>query len=128
VCIFFFCLIDWFLFVDYREKQKRRTAGTSAAGAGAGGSSRPDAQYMNIIQMISCVILVTPYDLPTYLPALVTSFLRHNIQYDLFKTLITKTIQLFKRTHQEYWEDFKTFFNTEQLSDLQGAGAAHYYT
>lgn len=108
----------------YREKQKRRTAASTTTAV----SSRPDAQYVNIIQMISCVLLVTPYDLPTYLPALVTSFLRHNIQYDLFKAMITKTIQLFKRTHQEYWEDFKTFFNTEQLSDLQGAGAAHYYT
>jgi len=114
-----------------REKQKRRqqsTTTTATTAATVVASTRPDNQYLTIIQMIGCVISVTPYDLPVYLPPLISSFLRHNNQYDQLKSIITKTMKLFKRTHQDCWEDFKTLFNNEQLSDLQGVGAAHYYT
>ena len=44
------------------------------------------------------------------------------------KSQITKTIQLFKRTHQDRWEEYQLKFSTEQLADLQGAGAAHYFS
>lgn len=77
--------------------------------------------------MISCVILTSPYDLPSYLPALLASFIRHSNYYDSSKQLIMKTMQLFKRTHQDRWEEFKKLFTSEQLEDLQGVGAAHYY-
>jgi hypothetical protein len=36
-------------------------------------------------------------------------------------------MQLSKRTHQDRWEEFKKLFTTEQLEDMQGVGAAHYY-
>ena len=78
--------------------------------------------------MISCVISSTPYDLPSYIPALVTSYLRHSHYFDVTKQLIMKTMQSFKRTHQDRWEEFKKAFTSEQLEDLQGAGAAHYYS
>jgi L-rhamnose mutarotase len=43
------------------------------------------------------------------------------------KLTVMKTIQEFKRTHQDRWDEFKEKFNKAQLEDLQGAGAAHYY-
>jgi hypothetical protein len=89
---------------------------------------KPDQQYISTIQMISCVLLTMSYDLPDYLPYLISSFLRHVHYYDVLKGLITKTIQLFKRTHQDRWEEFQLKFTSEQLSDLQGAGAAHYFS
>ncbi len=109
----------------YREKQKKKQ---QKAGTTTLLSSKPDNQYWNIMQMISCVLLSSPYDLPAYIPPLLASFLRHGHYYDVNKTLIMKTMQSFKRTHQDRWEEFKKYFTSEQLDDLQGAGAAHYYS
>jgi hypothetical protein len=107
----------------HREKQKKRLAKSSTPSA----PSKPDAQYWNTLQMISCVIQTSPYDLPAYLPALLVSFLRHAHYHDSSKQLTTKTMQVFKQTHQDRWEEFQKLFTAEQLEDLQGAGAAHYY-
>lgn len=76
--------------------------------------------------MISCVLQARPYDLPAYVPALLASFLRHTY-YDATKSILLKTVQSFQLTHQDRWEEFKHKFTSEQLEDLQGAGAAHYF-
>lgn len=79
--------------------------------------------------MISCLILATPYDLPSYMPSLITSFVRHATTSSAMSDTVTKTMQLFKATHQDRWDtDFKACFTREQLEDIQGAGAAHYYS
>ena len=79
--------------------------------------------------MMSCLILSTPYDLPKYLPNLLVSFMRHVTTSNLMKETITKTMQLFKVTHQDRWEtEFKLSFSRNQLEDMQGAGAAHYFS
>ena len=101
---------------------------SSSSAAGSNNNVKPDGPYINTIQMMSCVILTMSYDLPDYLPNLITSFLRHVYYYDVLKSLITKTIQLFRRTHQDRWEEFQLKFSSEQLADLQGAGAAHYFS
>jgi hypothetical protein len=118
-----------FTFHHCREKLKRKQnkAGDPAASASLM-SVKPDPQYINTIQMMSCVIMTMSYDVPDYLPNLVTSFLRHVHYSDVLKSQITKTIQLFKRTHQDRWEEYQLKFSTEQLADLQGAGAAHYFS
>lgn len=85
-----------------------------------------DSGYLHTVQMISCVLLSRPYDLPAYIPALLASFLRHSY-YDATKSVLLSTVQLFQRTHQDRWEEFKHKFTSEQLEDLQGAGAAHYF-
>ena len=49
--------------------------------------------------------------------------------YQSMKDTVTKTMQLFKVTHQDRWEtEFKAEFSRSQLEDLQGAGAAHYFS
>lgn len=68
--------------------------------------------------MMSCLILSLPYDLPTYLPALLASLLRH-AAVAAFKDTVVKTVQLFKLTHQDRWNEFKLSFSREQLDDLQ---------
>ena len=68
-----------------------------------------------------------------------------------FKDTVTRTVQMFKLTHQDRWNEFKLSFSREQLEDLQvgsttlldasclcmyvltrfvwqGAGAAHYFS
>jgi muramoyltetrapeptide carboxypeptidase LdcA involved in peptidoglycan recycling len=78
--------------------------------------------------MMSCVILATPYDLPaTYLPALLTELTRH-ATVPALKDIVARTVQLFKRTHQDRWEEFKKAFSADQLDELQGTGAAHYFS
>lgn len=123
-----------------REKQKRRqqkadavaAAAAAAATTGATGTTttappnKADASYLNTVQMISCVLQARPYDLPPYVPALLASFLRHTY-YDATKSILLKTVQSFQLTHQDRWEEFKHKFTSEQLEDLQGAGAAHYF-
>jgi hypothetical protein len=102
-------------------------AGAAAGGGGGDGGVKVDPKHQNTVLMMSCVILATPYDLPSYVPALVTSFVRH-AAFPTLKDPVTRTVQLFKRTHQDRWEEFKRAFSTDQLDELQGTGAAHYYS
>jgi hypothetical protein len=73
------------------------------------------------------MILTFPFDLPSYIPALLAAVVRH-VSHPGLKDLVTKTVQDFKSTHQDRWEEFKKEFSREQLEDLQGAGAAHYFS
>ena len=90
---------------------------------------KPDQAYMTTVIMSACVILAVPYDLPDYLPPMLTSFLRHatSTEYSQLQNIVRQTVQSFKRTHQDRWEEFQLRFSREQLDDLQGMGAAHYY-
>lgn len=92
------------------------------------GQEKPDKVYLNTVHMMACVVLAFPYDLPSFFPSLLSSFVRHT-HSDVLKTVISKTIQSFKRTHQDRWEhEFKKAFTNEQLETIQGAGAAHYFS
>lgn len=88
-----------------------------------------EAAHYTTIMMISCLISASPYDLPSYMPALLTSFVRHVHSPSPLNETVTKAVQMFKRTHQDRWDnDYKDKFSREQLEDLQGAGAAHYFS
>lgn len=109
-----------------REKKLKKA--NQVEGTSGKSSAKVDIKHQNTIYMMSCVILATPYDLPAaYLPALLTSFVRH-ASIPSLKILVTRTVQLFKQTHQDRWEEFKLAFTTDQLDELQGTGAAHYYS
>lgn len=112
-----------------REKKKRKQQkDTSVGGISVSNTLQiPDPIYLTTIKMSACMILIFPYDLPKYLPSLITSFVRHNSN-QLMKDTILKTVQEFKRTHQDRWNEFQLEFTREQLEDLQGAGAAHYFS
>lgn len=111
----------------FREKKLKKQNQSQEVGT-AKLSAKVDIKHQNTIMMMSCVILATPYDMPsTYVPALLTSFVRHAATPSL-KDIVTRTVQLFKGTHQDRWDEFKTAFTTDQLDELQGTGAAHYYS
>ena len=123
--------------------------------------------HTTTVLMMACMIQALPYDLPAFVPSLLTSFVRHvtvpslkDVGTSAFAhkhavlfsfsssshvspallllwcgvvwcgvVAVTKTVQMFKRTHQDRWEaDYKHRFSREQLEDLQGAGAAHYFS
>jgi len=105
-----------------REKKLKRLASK------ADEASSDSSKRHNTVLMMSCVLLATPYDLPPYVPALITSLCRH-ISISALRDTITRTVQLFKRTHQDRWDsEFKALFTLDQLAELQGTGAAHYYS
>lgn len=103
-----------------RENQKRKKSGVTV-------SSKPDQIYVATVMMMSCLVSAFPYDMPSFLPALLSSFVKH-INISHLQTVVKDTIQMFQKTHQDRWNDFKKEFSYEQLSDLQGAGAAHYFS
>mmetsp|Transcript_16918 Transcript_16918/g.25509 ORF Transcript_16918/g.25509 Transcript_16918/m.25509 type:complete len:939 (+) Transcript_16918:3165-5981(+) len=102
-----------------RKKRKQNKEG--------GSNDKPEKIYVSTIKMSACMILLFPYDLPEYMPALLTSFVRHATTQSVKETVV-RTIQDFKRTHQDRWDEFKLHFSHDQLDDLQGAGAAHYFS
>ena len=86
------------------KKRKADKASTSTTGAGVGGgdsaaNSKPDKQHTTTVMMMACIIQALPYDLPSFLPALITSFVRH-VGVPSLKDTVTRTVQMFKRTHQ----------------------------
>lgn len=110
-----------------RKQQQRLQDTTADTTSLSTAVSKVDAKHQNTILMMSCLIVATPYDLPAYLPALLTSFVRH-VSVPSLRDTVTRTIQLFKRTHQDRWDEYKELFTVDQLDELQGTGAAHYYS
>ena len=110
-----------------REKKKRKQLKQSNPSTSTT-SEKPDDIYVTTIAMSSCMVLAFPYDLPEYVPNLLTALVRH-VSHPAMREIITKTVQDFKSTHLDRWEDeFKHRFTREQLEDIQGAGAAHYFS
>ena len=87
---------------------------------------KPDKIHITTVMMMSSLLMTFPYDLPSFMPSLLSSITKH-IHIPAMKDTVTKAIQDFKRTHQDNWDEFKTKFTHDQLDDLQGAGAAHYF-
>ena len=101
-----------------REKKKRKSND-------AGENS--DAQVVGLAHSVISLLGVFPLDIPDSIPSLLAAVVRLTSIPSL-KTVITRAVQDFKRSHQDRWEEFKDLFTKEQLEDIQGAGAAHYYS
>lgn len=120
-------LIDCLQVLTFFSEKKKRKAQKDTSSTAYNATEKPDPVYSTTIHMMACLIMSSPYDLPSYMPNLVSSLVRHITNTSL-KDTITKTIQMFKMSHQDRWEEFKLKFSREQLEDLQGAGAAHYFS
>lgn len=101
-----------------REKKRKKDSGSNG--------DKPDKVYISTVQMVACLVSAFPFDLPYFMPDLVTSLSKHSSSSAVQDT-VKRCIQDFKSTHQDRWNDFKESFTHDQLDDLQGAGAAHYY-
>lgn len=114
-------------YLKYSEKKKRKQQNETAGLTNSIINDKPETVHIVTVMMSSCILMLFPYDLPEFVPALLTSFVRHGtIPY--LKDTVMRTVQEFKRTHQDRWNDFKTSFTQDQLDDIQGAGAAHYFS
>lgn len=109
-----------------RERKKRKAA--IASGAPKDAAEKVDNVYITTIFMSASMLAAFPYDLPVFAPSLLLSLLGH-INVAFFHDTVTRTVQDFKRTHQDRWDDeFKKSFSRDQLDELQGAGAQTYFT
>ncbi len=90
-------------------------------------NNKPDKTYITTIMMMSAITLSYPFDVPEFIPRLLTSLVRHS-SFTTFQSPIARCIQQFKRSHQDRWEEFQKQFTREQLEDIQGAGSAHYFS
>ena len=70
---------------------------------------------------------VFPLDLPECIPSLLSAVVRLSSISSL-KSTISRAVQEFKKSHQDRWDEFTGIFTKEQLEDIQGAGAAHYFS
>ena len=111
-----------------RESKKRKLLKDEPVGSSATTSTsvRADKAYWSTINMCCVIIQCYPYDLPDFLPTLLSALVKH-IRNPELQLLITRVVQDFKRTHQDQWSNFAKLFTLEQLDDLQGTGAAHYF-
>ena len=83
------------------DAKKRKADKASTATGASAGIDKPDKQHTTTVMMMACIIQALPYDLPSFLPALITSFVRH-VGVPSLKDTVTRTVQMFKRTHQVY--------------------------
>jgi len=112
------------LSLDHREKKRKRAA-ASGTGTGAGAAPKPDKAHVTTVNMVCCLVLSLPYDLPAFGPALVAALVQHSDTPGLSQ-VVKKTVLDFKRTHQDRWEEFKGRFSNEALADLSGASDISY--
>eukprot|EP00605_Chrysophyceae_sp_TOSAG23-4_P000346 GSChrysophyteH1.ASY1.ANO1.393.1 assembled CDS len=102
------------------EKRRKKENGDESAG-----TDKVDPKFTNTIMMMSCLVLCSPYDMPSYLPQLVYSLVRHKLTHSL-KDTVSQTVLEFKRTHQDRWEEFKGSFSADQLDSLLNASHVSY--
>ena len=107
-------------YVLLEKRKKRENGGNSSADIVS-----TDAKFTTMVNMMSCLVLAFPYDLPSFLPQLVSCLVRHKNSQSL-KDAINKTVLEFKRTHQDRWSEFKESFSSEQLDALINASQVSY--
>ena len=107
--------------LSHREKKRRKLVKEGES------VEKPDRLYTTTIMMLASIAMTFPYDMPPFLPTVLSALVKH-LQTPSLKDTVARAIQDFKRTHQDRWEDFKALFTHDQLADLQGAGAAHYFS
>ncbi|KAL2630922.1 hypothetical protein R1flu_015608 [Riccia fluitans] len=71
----------------------------------------------NVLGLAACVLSV-PYDMPTWLPDMVTLLGRFRGESSLIKSTVMKAIAEFRRTHSDTWAYQKDSFSEEQLEVL----------
>jgi len=106
------------------ERKKRQDAKNTD---GQSTKEEVDPKFLSTVMMMSCIVLCFPYDLPVFIPPLVSALVRH-VSSPAAKDTISRTVLEFKRTHQDRWEEFKAFFSQDQLDSLISASSISYFS
>lgn len=76
------------------------------------------ASRHGVVLGVAACVLSVPYDMPQWLPSMVTVLAQFNHEKWPISATVTKTIADFRRTHLDTWEFQKLQFNEEQLEVL----------
>jgi len=68
-----------------------------------------------------------PHDVPSFLPPILMELSTHLNDRQPVPMTIKKTLQEFKRTHQDNWQEHKTKFTEDELSALTDLLVSHNY-
>jgi len=74
--------------------------------------------FHGIILGLAACVLSVPYDMPSWLPGMVTQLIAFNREPSPIRSTVTKTIAEFRRTHSDTWSFQKSAFSDEQLEVL----------
>jgi proteasome activator subunit 4 len=83
-------------------------------------------QRHGVILGVAACVLSVPYDMPGWLPEMVTVLARFHQESWPIRGTVTKTVSEFRRTHLDTWEFQQDSFTEEQLevlSDLTSAAS-----
>jgi len=112
---------DKYLVIERRKRQEAKNTDVQ------GFKEDVDPKFLSTVMMMSCIVLSFPYDLPVFMPALVSALVRH-VSSAAAKDTISRTVLEFKRTHQDRWEEFKALFTQDQLDSLISASSISYFS
>ena len=107
--IFKLLLLLNLLYYFSEKKKKKLTVQQSDNKDDTNTNIKPDKSYLSNVMMVACIILTFPYDMPRFLPALVTSFVKHK-NTAVVQNTVLKVIQNFKRTHQDRYSVYNCIF------------------
>lgn len=79
-----------------------------------------------VLRLASCIFSV-PYDIPSWLPEMVTTLAYFNELPWPIRATVSKTLGEFRRTHSDAWDVQKERFTEEQLELLLNTGTASYF-
>jgi proteasome activator subunit 4 len=85
---------------------------------GAVGNGLSTASVHGIVLGLAACVLSMPYDMPSWLPEMVTQLAKFSKEPAPMRTTVTKTIAEFRRTHFDTWSFQKAAFTEEQLEVL----------
>jgi len=91
------------------RKSRKRAAGQAGLST--------NALHGIVLGLAACVLSV-PYDMPSWLPEMVTQLIAFNREPAPIRSTVTKTIAEFRRTHSDTWSFQKSSFSEEQLEVL----------
>ena len=112
---------DKYVVIERRKRQEAKNTDLQKA------KEDVDPKFLSTVMMMSCIVLAFPYDLPVFMPALVSSLVQH-MASPAAKDTISRTVLEFKRTHQDRWEEFKVLFTQDQLDSLISASQISYFS
>jgi len=119
---------DRYVTLDRKKRKEAAKDKDTASSKQGEEKEKMDPKFVNTVMMMSCIVLSFPYDLPSYMPLLVSSLVRHAPASSLIKDIISHTVLEFKRTHQDRWDEYKAAFSRDQLDSLVSASQVSYFS
>ena len=97
--------------------KKAKDSADDSESAAAKAAQRVRKRHSGVIGLCSFVNAF-PYDVPAFVPDVLMHLSAHLHDPQPIPVIVKKTLQDFKRTHQDNWQDHKQKFTEDQLTVL----------